>query len=166
MLGIWTAITVTAYFLLPLHSFGPHRPAVSWTVFGAGLAVVAAGLLIQIPYAANHRAGTAPAWILAGLMCFTVLLFASSYYVLAQHQGEFSGLDTRVDALYFTLVTLATIGYGDVSPTGQSARLVTVLQIVYSLVFLTAAATALTRHIQLRLMRRGRRTPRDGAGDG
>jgi hypothetical protein len=53
-----------------------------------------------------------------------------------------------VDALYFTLVTLATIGYGDITPRGQAARGTVVVQILYSFVFLTAAATALSRRVR------------------
>ncbi|BFO22863.1 hypothetical protein SHKM778_92510 [Streptomyces sp. KM77-8] len=51
------------------------------------------------------------------------------------------------------MVTLATVGYGDITPRGQSARLVTILQILYSFIFLTAAATALTNHLRTELRR-------------
>jgi voltage-gated potassium channel len=38
-------------------------------------------------------------------------------------RGEFSNLDSLLDAFYFTLVTASTVGYGDVTPTTQTARL-------------------------------------------
>lgn len=148
-----TAVMITTYFLLPLEVFGSHRPVLSWLVLIAGLALIAAVLLTQIQYVLTFRGGTRPVWITAGLMCLTVLLFSSAYYVLAQRQGEFAGLRTRVDALYFTLITLATVGYGDISPSGQTARLLTILQLLYSFVFLTAGATALTRHVRTTVLR-------------
>ncbi|WP_199174718.1 NAD-binding protein [Halegenticoccus soli] len=36
---------------------------------------------------------------------------------------EFSGLETLFDAFYFTLVTASTVGYGDVTPQSEPARL-------------------------------------------
>ncbi|CAM5569911.1 hypothetical protein SALBM135S_00447 [Streptomyces alboniger] len=158
----WAAVTVSAYFLLPLHAFGEHRPVLSWLTLITGLCLVAAGLLRQIQHVLTGRAGTLPAWTVAGLMCLTVLLFSSAYYVLARQRGEFAGLSTRLDALYFTIVTLATVGYGDISPTGQTARLVTLLQIVYSFVFLTAGATVLSRQMHARILRHGDRPPPGG----
>jgi voltage-gated potassium channel len=38
-------------------------------------------------------------------------------------RGEFSNLDSLLDAFYFTLVTASTVGYGDVTPATQTARL-------------------------------------------
>jgi voltage-gated potassium channel Kch len=84
-------------------------------------------------------------------MCLSVLVFAGAYHALGREPGQFDGLTTRIDALYFTIVTLATVGYGDITPKGQSARLVAILQILYTFVFLTAAATALSRWLRTRL---------------
>ncbi|MFJ2770714.1 potassium channel family protein [Streptomyces sp. NPDC087300] len=156
LLAAASAAMVTAYFLLPLHLLGPHRPLLSWLLFVAGLALVAVGLLVQIQYVLTDRTGTTPAWMIAGLMCLTILLFAAAYFVLARQRGEFIGLRTRVDALYFTVVTLATVGYGDISPSGQTARVLTLLQLLYSFVFLTAGATTLSRLLRVRIARHGR----------
>lgn len=147
---VGAAMTV-AYFLLPLDEFGPHRPALSWTVFCVTLVFVALLLLGQVRDVIMGRPRTRPGVVLPLLMCLSVLVFSSGYYALAREPGQFTGLSTRVDALYFTVVTLATVGYGDITPRGQTARVVTVFQIVYSFVFLTAAATTLTRWLRDRL---------------
>ena len=39
---------------------------------------------------------------------------------------QFDGVEGGVDALYFAVVTASTVGYGDVHPTGEAARLFTV----------------------------------------
>ncbi|MYR42655.1 potassium channel family protein, partial [Streptomyces sp. SID5910] len=57
------------------------------------------------------------------------------------------------DSMYFTVVTLATVGYGDITPQGQTARIVAILQILYSFVFLTAAGTALGQQLRSRVGR-------------
>ncbi|MFE9771081.1 potassium channel family protein [Streptomyces sp. NPDC005931] len=141
------AAMVTAYFLLPLDRLGPRRPVLSWILLGLALALVAGLLLRQVLCVLLGRRDTRPGLVIPLLMCLSVLVFASAYQALAQRPGELDGIRTRLDALYFTMVTLATIGYGDITPHGQAARLVTVLQILYTLVFLTAAATALSRHL-------------------
>ncbi|CAL9485698.1 hypothetical protein SUDANB146_03379 [Streptomyces sp. enrichment culture] len=146
---------VTAYFLLPLDRLGPRRPVLSWVLFGAALALIAVLLLVQVARVLLAVPGARPGLVIPPLMCLSVLVFATAYQGLAQHPGELDGIATRLDALYFTLVTLATVGYGDITPRGQGARLVAILQILYSFVFLTAAATALTNHLRNALRRHG-----------
>jgi voltage-gated potassium channel len=182
------AAMVTAYFLLPLDGLGPNRPALGWTLFTLSLTLVALLLLAQIgavlagdqapprphpsgPSAASRRGrlgssyrsvlnGNRPGTTIPLLMCLAVLVFAAGYYVMAKHPGQMSGLHTRLDALYFTTVTLATVGYGDIVPVGQTARVVVIVQILYTFVFLTAAATALTRYLRARVTELPRRHPR------
>ncbi|MET8570720.1 potassium channel family protein [Streptomyces sp. NPDC004783] len=146
--------TVVAYFLLPLDHLGPHRPVLSWVLFGLVLTAVAALLLRQIHQVLTDRRDSHPGVVIALLILLTVHVFAATYYAMAKQPGEFRGLVTRVDSLYFTVVTLATVGYGDITPRGQSARIVTMLQILYSFVFLTAAGTALTQRVRATVLRR------------
>ncbi|GHF38871.1 membrane protein [Streptomyces griseosporeus] len=142
------AVAVAGYFLLPLHRLGPERPVLSWSLFCTTLGMIGALILRQIREVLLDRPGTRPGILLPLLVCVSVLVFAGAYYVLARRPGEITGIRTRLDALYFTLVTLATIGYGDITPQGQSARGVAVVQILYNFVFLTAAATALSRRVR------------------
>ncbi|WP_079155643.1 potassium channel family protein [Streptomyces ambofaciens] len=156
-----TVAVVVAYFLLPLDHLGPRRPVLSWVLFALALTVVAVLLLRQIRHVFTNRPDSRPGAVLSLLIVLTVHIFSATYYALAKHEGEFVGLSTRVDALYFTIVTLATVGYGDITPSGQAARIVTVLQITYSFVFLTAAATALAQRLRDMVVRR---TERDRRG--
>ncbi|TPQ22365.1 potassium channel family protein [Streptomyces sporangiiformans] len=153
---------VAGYFLLPLDPLGPHRPALSWTVFALALLLVALLLLRQVRDVLVNRPQARPGVVIPLLMCLSVLVFSAGYYSLAKQPGEFRGLATRTDALYYTTVTLATVG-GDITPEGQAARVVTVVQVLYSFVFLTAAATALTRHVRNQVIR-SRQRDRQGRG--
>jgi voltage-gated potassium channel Kch len=155
------AAVVAIYFLLPLDHLGPQRPVLSWVLFALLLTVVAALLLRQIRHVLINRPNTRPGVVITLLIVLSVHVFAATYYALAKVPGEFTGLGTRVDALYFTVVTLATVGYGDITPHGQAARVVTVLQIVYSFVFLTAAATALAQRMRDMVVRRPERDRQD-----
>ncbi|WP_425385624.1 potassium channel family protein [Streptomyces marokkonensis] len=145
---------VTAYFLLPLDGLGPRRPVLSWVLLGMALGLIAVLLLRQVVRVLLSVPGARPGLVIPPLMSLSILVFASAYQALAQDPGQLDGITTRLDALYFTLVTLATIGYGDITPHGQAARLVAILQILYSFVFLTAAATALTQSFRATLRRR------------
>ena len=66
-----------------------------------------------------------------------MLLFASAYYVMARGTpGSFSQQLTRTDALYFTVTTFTTVGFGDITAVSQTARLVVTVQMILDLLAL------------------------------
>jgi voltage-gated potassium channel len=79
---------------------------------------------------------------LALLLVMLVIGFSAVYVALDHNDGQFAGLETRVDALYFTVTTLSTVGFGDISASGQVARLVVTLQIIFNLAFVGIAVRA------------------------
>ena len=69
------------------------------------------------------------------------MVFLSLIYLgLASRSGQFDELHTRIDALYFTMSTIATVGFGDVHATGQVARVVVTIQIFLDLIFVGLVA--------------------------
>ncbi|MFE7560204.1 potassium channel family protein [Kitasatospora sp. NPDC057500] len=146
LLGSFTLL-MAGYFTVPLRTLGSDRPVLSWVLFGVVLTVLTGLLLARIVDSIRGTGRHPGAW-LAFLICLSLTVFAATYYVLADRPGEFEGLVTRLDALYFTVVTMATIGYGDITPAGQGPRLVVLLQIAYNFVFLAAAAGALSRTLR------------------
>lgn len=54
---------------------------------------------------------------------FNVLLIGTLFYRLVEKWSW-------VDSLYFTVVTLTTVGYGDLAPTGDMSKLFTLVLIV------------------------------------
>ncbi|BFV58490.1 potassium channel family protein [Kitasatospora sp. CMC57] len=141
------------YFTAPIDRFGPEHPVFGWISFGVALAVLAVLLLREIRRELLGLPGR-PTLMIVLLICLTLVVFASTYYALARSPGQFNGLRTRIDALYFTVITMSTVGYGDIAPAGQEARLVVMLQILYTLVFLTAGATSITRRLRGRFVER------------
>ena len=84
-----------------------------------------------------------------------VLGFALGFYLLAERQpDQIAGLETRVDALYFTMSTLLTIGYGDVHATGQTARILVLIQMLFNVVILATAASTISTRIRTRAEKR------------
>ena len=141
------AVMLVGYFTLPLGAFGPHHPVLSWAVFLCALALLAGLLLWQAQLVLADSDRGRPGVVIVLLICLSLVVFATAYLGLSR-DGEFSGLHTRTDSLYFTVVTLATIGYGDVYPSGQEARLVVIAQVAYNFVFLATGASALTRRVR------------------
>ena len=66
-----------------------------------------------------------------------MLLFATTYFVM-EHTAvsSFTEALTRTDALYFSVTTLATVGYGDIAAKSGSARVVVTVQMVLDLLLL------------------------------
>jgi nitrate reductase gamma subunit len=70
------------------------------------------------------------------LVTMLVLGFASVYFAMDVDQEQFEGLSTRLDAVYYTVTTLATVGYGDIHPVAQPARAVVTAQMLLNLAFI------------------------------
>ncbi|MET8777830.1 potassium channel family protein [Nocardia sp. NPDC004654] len=104
------------------------------------------------------------------MLCVVAMFFALYYYRLAVHYpGQFEGLETRTDALYYTIVTLGTVGYGDIHATGQAARIATMVQIVFDLVvigsLLAIVSTGITHRLEVAARRAQVAEPEHGADD-
>jgi voltage-gated potassium channel len=114
----------------------------------ATIGTVALGVVDQGE--ANVRAVT-------GAVCVYVLiglLFVFLYGVLAQlGSGNFfaQGTDgTRSLRLYFSFVTLATLGYGDYTPAGSLGRTLAVVEALFGQLYLVTVIAVLVSRMQRR----------------
>ncbi|MEU5720208.1 potassium channel family protein [Micromonospora sp. NPDC047738] len=153
-------LLVAAYFLVPV---APDPNAARLTLRAVGtllvVGVVAALVTRQVRRQLTAPAGSTPARSLANLVVGLVaglLVFALADYIIANNAPhQFSGLSTRVDALYFALTTLTTIGYGDVHAQGQVARVVVCVQMLFSIGVIATGASIVVRQVtQLRQPKR------------
>lgn len=84
-------------------------------------------------------------------------LFATSYYLMGDAEpSAFSEPLTRLDALYFTVTTFATVGFGDITAVSESARAIATGQMVVGLVLVGLIARVLlgaVEHSRNRLQR-------------
>jgi voltage-gated potassium channel len=91
--------------------------------------------------------------LVAGSSAFAL----ADYLVAVSGRDQFAELTTKTDAMYFALATLATVGYGDVHPTGQLARALVSLQMAFNLVVLATGASVFVNLLTERVRaRRGR----------
>lgn len=75
-----------------------------------------------------------------------------------QQPDQFTGISTRVDALYFTIVTMSTVGFGDVHPVGQEAKMLVIAMIIFDLVFIAALGNAMSSSLS---QARKKETPKE-----
>lgn len=131
-----TAVVLAVYFLAPFDLLADVPVGLSLTVALVVLLAVTVwqvGEITRSPHpglrAIEALAVTAPLFL---------ILFAASYVVLSQ--GDPSSFSvpvmTRTDALYFTITTFATVGFGDITPTSQVARRIVTGQMVLDLLVL------------------------------
>jgi hypothetical protein len=74
-----------------------------------------------------------------------VLGFAAMYAVTATASPEqFAGLANRTDALYFSVATIGTVGFGDVHAAGTLARVMVTVQMLFNLIYLGTALRVLS----------------------
>jgi hypothetical protein len=146
---VTVALLTVGYFQLSLDraSIG-----VVVIVLVAGLAVLIALVVFEVrSVMRSDFPGLRAVESLATSVPLFLLLFASTYVAMQGISAQsFSEPMTHTSALYFTVTTFATVGYGDITPTSQAARVVVTVQMVADLVIIGVAFKAMTGAVQRR----------------
>lgn len=147
-----TVLVLTAYFVAPFHLLANVPVALSLAVGSTALLVVTVWQVRQITR--DPHPGLRAVEALAVTAPLFLILFSAGYVVLSQGDpASFSvPVLTRTDALYFTITTFATVGFGDITPTSQAARRIVTGQMVLDLLILGLGIRVLVGAVQ-----RGRR---------
>ena len=125
VVGMWVARPVTAWLD---HRFLSELTLGIWTLIG----LIAAGAALRFAMRARevdaeHLYAALSAYLLAGIY------FGLLYWTLERMRpGTFTvtGAFSHTGAIYFSFVTLATLGYGDIVPRGQLFLAVMVARLV------------------------------------
>ena len=98
----------------------------------AGLLVFAGVMVWQVRKITRSRYPGVQAVEALGLIVpLFLLLFASTYFVMERASAAaFTQPLTRTDALYFTVTVFSTVGFGDISPKSEAARIVLIVQML------------------------------------
>jgi len=152
------------YYGLPL-----DRPFDAATVIILALGLVGIGVLVALQvrqimkskYPRVRAVGT-----LATSLPLFLLLFATAYYLMERDQaGAFNESLSRTDALYFTITVFSTVGFGDIVPKLQSARILVMVQMIGDLVLLGLIGRVVLGAVNLGLQRRETVAVTPPAGD-
>ena len=114
---------LVAYYAFPVDfDRAPGFVILSLVLTLAGLGLIGWTMVSELGHLRRGEASrSSPA--LAMLILLLVMSFSLAFFLLElASPGQIADLHTRTDALYFTLSTMATVGYGDVHAEGQAAR--------------------------------------------
>ena len=84
-----------------------------------------------------------------------LVVFASTYWIVAAQQaGAFTEPLNRTDGLYFTVTVFSTVGFGDIAPVSQLARILVTVQMIVGLITVGLIAKLVVGAVQVAVARR------------
>ncbi|MEU9310577.1 potassium channel family protein [Streptomyces sp. NPDC048256] len=141
------AFLVAVYYLLPLDSAFATR-----MVLGLVGGIVAVALLLswQIrEISLSQRPELRAVEALGTTLPLYLLLFATTYFLMDHSASDsFSEPLSRSDALYFTVTVFSTVGFGDISPRSEPARLLATGQMTMNLLLVGLAVRLLVSAVE------------------
>ncbi|WP_211160174.1 potassium channel family protein [Microbacterium thalassium] len=144
---IAAVILVTLYFVIPLDWIDGLSVALALLVAAAILIGVSVWQVLAIIRAGEP--GIRAIEALAVIAPLYLLVFAATYFLMAHNDpASFSAELGRMDALYFTVTVFATVGFGDITAVGESARVIVTVQMVLNLILLGAGVRLLTMAVK------------------
>jgi len=132
-------ISLVIYFLMPLD--GDFADLIAAALF---IAAAIALIPLSVRRARQVLTSDQPLLVAAQALCSIITLlivsFSSVYYVLAKdHTGQINGLHTKIDGIYFTVTIVSTVGFGDITATGQVARAIVTGHMIINFVLVAIA---------------------------
>jgi voltage-gated potassium channel len=155
---------IAAYYLAPLQQVQDPRT----------LVIILSGMFIVIVLAAwqvgsilrSARPIVTGVQALGTSIPLYLLVFAVAYYLMSTIvPGSFTETMGRTDALYFTMTVFTTVGFGDITPVSEAARITVMVQMVGNLLVLGVLLRLVTRAVQVSRARRGTRDREGFAAD-
>jgi len=137
----WTA-SITVLILLLANNvcrnlYRGTAPPTAWVTL-----LLIMGLLA---FRKHFRARSEMTFGYAQIVALLSVVFAMGYAIIGSYlmREQFHGIESWSDAVYFAVVTHSTVGYGDVTPTTDNAKIFTATVIPIGLAAFATALTAL-----------------------
>lgn len=147
-------LLLVAYYQAPLDrslSFGSAVIFVGALVLGALVAVAEVRGILASPFPLVKAAR-----VLALGLPLLVVLFAATYVTVDGQQAQaFTEPLSRTDGLYFTMTTFSTVGFGDIAPVTELARVIVTIQMVVGLLAVGVLAKSVLGAARLARERKG-----------
>jgi len=149
-----TVLLLVLFYVVPVE---PGAQGWRLVVRGVGAGLILAGVAAMVVWQIRRRirSNELPLEGLAIALVAGAIAFALADFVVAvSAPGQFDGLSTRTDALYFALSTLFTVGFGDINAAGQGARILLCFQMLFNIGVLATGASMLVNQVTRRLQAR------------
>ena len=148
-----STVLVVLYYTLPLTG---RLDASATVLLVSGLLVFSGVITWQVRaiLGSDYPALRAIEALAAAIPLF-LLLFAAAYLKLADVRPEaFTEPLTRTDALYFTVTVFSTVGFGDIAPVAQAARVTVMVQMLGDLLVVGLVLRGMLGAVRTSLQRR------------
>jgi len=128
-----TALLVTAYYILPIAH--RHHESVALRL-GVAFAIFAAALIYEVQAIVRSEHPMLRATVaMATIIPLFLIMFAWIYLTMSlSNPGTFGHSLSRTSSLYFTVTVFSTVGFGDITPKTDVARLVAIVQMMADLI--------------------------------
>ena len=152
-------VLVVLYYVLPLDRGWGTGTAIRLLI---GILVFVGVMVWQVKAIVGSRySGLRAAEALGLILPLFLVLFASAYFAMERASAaSFTEPMTRTDALYFTVTVFSTVGFGDIAPKSETARVLLIVQMLADLAFLGVGIRVLLGAVQ-----RGRQQSTDAGDD-
>ncbi len=135
------AAMIAVYLLLPTPKDDDQPWAVFITIVVVLLVYSAAAVWALVRINQSSHPMRTGFLLLAVMVTAMVVIFALTYLSLsASDPNNFNVPLTKINALYFTMTILATVGFGDIVATSDAGQIAVMLQMVVGLTLLTTLA--------------------------
>ena len=142
---VWLDLVVLATLLFPqwLFNFGFLRVLRLWTLFNSEIFWETLG---------RRWDDTRTEEVTRALATLLTFVFIVTGFVYTSFVGVSDGMEGYVDALYFTITTLTTTGYGDILLPGTWGRVLSIVTMVVGITLFFRLAQALVRPHKVRFL--------------
>jgi voltage-gated potassium channel len=151
--SLTATVLVVLYFTLPL----------TGSLDGSAVMLLVVGLLVFVAVVSwqiravlrSHYPGLRAVEAVAAAIPLFLLVFAAAYLLMADADaGAFSEPLSRTDALYFTITVFSTVGFGDITPKTDLARVATMVQMLGDLLVVGLVLRLMVGAVRAGLQRR------------
>lgn len=87
--------------------------------------------------------------IIAGVLNLAVFLFFMTFLIYVFQVDKNPGINSYLDAMYFTITTLTTTGFGDITPVGVSGKVLVILVMIFGITLFVHLARSIFKRPKL-----------------
>ena len=126
--------------------------AIQWAIMTVAFGLAVVGMFSYLQQASSVSAGhlftAASIYLLLVLLFFALYTTITAVHPDAFHETGGAATQQPVDLLYFSLVTLTTVGYGDIVPVGGEVRLIAGLEAATGVLYVAITVALLVSAYQ------------------
>jgi hypothetical protein len=147
---VWPSVLLmaTTFTFGVVSMFYPSRPTVGmkWVVLAVFFGFAVAGLFSYLKNSRSvsdaHLYTAVSIYLLLGMLWFSLYCAVDTFYPGAIQLTN-AGRDRQSELLYFSLVTLTTVGYGDIVPIDGEVRMLAALEAIAGVLYIAITVALL-----------------------